>query len=132
LELFLGEPIITLSITDILTPEVLTLKRKILKKWVLSEYENIKVRNIGLTKSLIWETNKMPEFNAVHKSIENKENVNIYGQSFDFIDATLTELKLFNNIPNLNESIEIINQALLQKGIELFTLNNFDFKNKQH
>jgi len=130
LELTLGDPILTLSTADILTPEILNLKRKILKKWVLSEYENIKTRNIGLTKSLIWETNRMPEFNTVNKLFGTEENINIYGQSFDFIDATLSELKLFNDISNLKESIEIINQALLKKGIELYTLNNYDLEKK--
>lgn len=129
LELDLGKPILTLSTKDILTPDILNQKRKILKQWVLNEYENIKIRNIGLTKNFIWKTNKMPEFKGVSKIMDVKENRNIYGQSFDFIDATLTELKRFNDIPNLNESIEVINQILLKKGIELFLINNFDFEN---
>ncbi|WP_417237475.1 hypothetical protein [Bizionia paragorgiae] len=128
LELGLGKPILTLSTTDIQNPEVLTEKRKILKKWILGEYENIKVRNIGLTKTFIWETNKMPEFYGVSKIMNDKENLNIYGQSFDFIDATLTELKRFNEDSDLNESIETINQILLKKGIKLYLTNNFDFE----
>ncbi|WP_109438251.1 hypothetical protein [Aquimarina sp. AU119] len=129
LKLNLGDPIITLSTEDIQDKKLLEKKREILKKWILGEYENIKVRDIGLTKAFKWETNKMPQLDAVNKIFTNSENKNIYDQSFDFIDATLTELKLFNESKELDESIDIINSILLRKGIELFLTNNFDFNN---
>jgi hypothetical protein len=127
LELSLGDPILTLSTLDIQNKELFEKKRKILKKWILGEYENIQVRNIGLTKTFKWETNEMPQFDAVNKIFTNSENTNIYGQSFDFIDATLAELKLFNESKELDESIDNVNNLLLKKGIELFLTNNLDF-----
>jgi hypothetical protein len=127
LELSLGDPILTLSTLDIQNKELFEKKRKILKKWILGEYENIQVRNIGLTKTFKWETNEMPQFDAVNKIFTNSENTNIYGQSFDFIDATLAELKLFNESKELDESIDKVNNLLLKKGIELFLTNNLDF-----
>ncbi len=127
LELSLGDPILTLSTKDIQEPSLIERKSKILKKWILGEYENIKVRNIGLTKSYKWKTNEMPEFNEVSKIFTNSENENIYGQSFDFIDATLVELKLFNESDDLDKGVETINNILLNKGIELFLTNNLNF-----
>ena len=127
LELNLGDPILTLSTKDIQDPSLIQQKSKILKKWILGEYENIKVRNIGLTKSYKWKTNEMPEFDAVSKIFTNSENQNIYGQSFDFIDATLAELKLFNESDDLDKAVETINNILLDKGIELFLTNNLNF-----
>lgn len=128
LELALGKPIITLSTKDIQDSEILNNKRNILKKWILSEYENIKIRNIGLTKTVNWETNKAPEFNNTNKLFANTENLNIYKQSFDFIDSVLFELKLFNKDRHVQKSIETINRALKQKGIELFQINNLNFE----
>ena len=127
LKLNLGDPILTLSTIDIQDKKLLEKKRLILKQWILGEYENIKVRNIGLTKTFKWETNQMPQFDAVNKIFTNSENKNIYGQSFDFIDATLAELKLFNESEELDKSIDIINKLLLKKRIELFLTNNLDF-----
>lgn len=125
LELGLGDAILTLSITDIQDSTALNKKRGILKRWILGEYENIKVRNIGFTKSFKWETNQKPELYCVSKIMTDNENLIIYRQSFDFIDATLTELKRFNN-SELSEGIEAINQTLKKKGIELFLINSFD------
>jgi hypothetical protein len=128
LKLSLGEPVIDLSIKDIESPKALKKKQEILKKWILGEYENIKTRNIGFTKTYNWETNKMPEFNAVSKIFTNIENLKIYGESFDFLDASLFELKLFNKEKEIDKSIDEINKILLSKGIELFLINNTDFE----
>ncbi|MDV3950342.1 hypothetical protein CMT75_17650 [Elizabethkingia anophelis] len=125
LELSLGDPILTLSTTDIQDANTLNKKREILKMWILGEYENIRVRDIGLTKSLEWVTNEMPKLGNVSILRTDEEDKSIYTHSFDYIDATLTELKRFNN-SQLNESIENINNILKKKGIELFLLNNFD------
>ena len=103
-------------------------KASILHQWILGEYENIKVRNIGFTKTFNWETNKTPEFNAVSKMFIDAENPNIYRQSFDFIDATLTELKLFNESKDLDKAVKVINELLRKKGIELFLINELNFE----
>jgi len=128
MNLGLGDPILTLTTEDIQDSEIVSKKSAILKHWILGEYENIKVRNIGLTKTFGWQTNKMPEFDAVSKMFTNSENINIYGQSFDFIDATLTELKLFNKSKELDKAVKVINDLLLKKGIELFLTNGVNFE----
>lgn len=128
LNLGLGDPILTLTNEDIQDPAIVKEKGAILKCWILSEYENIKVRNIGLTKTFKWQTNKMPEFDAVSKMFTDSEDPNIYGQSFDFIDATLTELKLFNKSEELDKAVKVINELLLKKGVELFLTNGVNFE----
>jgi hypothetical protein len=128
LNLKLGNPILTITNNDIQDSEIVKEKGSILKHWILGEYENIKVRNIGLTKTFKWETNKIPEFEAVSKMFTNSENLNIYGQSCDFIDATLTELKLFNKSEELDKAVTVINELLQKKGIELFLTNRVNFE----
>lgn len=128
LNLGLGDPILTITNKDIQESSIVKEKGSILKHWILGEYENIKVRNIGLTKTFKWETNQIPEFDAVNKMFTNSENSNIYGQSFDFIDATLTELKLFNKSEELDKAVDVINELLRKKGIELFLTNGVNFK----
>jgi len=128
LKIDLGDPILTLTTKDIQDPEIVREKGIVLKQWILGEYENIKVRNIGLTKTFRWKTNKMPEFDAVNKIFSYSEDKNIYAQSFDFIDATLTELKLFNKSEKLDKAVKVINELLLKKGIELFLTNGVNFE----
>lgn len=127
LELTLGKPILTLTTEDVQDPEKIRIKTSILKKWIEKEYENIKVRNIGLTKTYDWDTNKMPELNTVNKIFANSENKNIYNQCFDFVDAALTELMLHNESKELDTAVELINQILLKKDIKLFLVNEIDF-----
>lgn len=127
LKLSLGEPIMDLSIQDIENPELIDKKKNILKKWILGEYENIKIRNIGFTKTFDWETNKLPVPNCVNKIFSNEENKTIYEESFDFLDSSLFEMKLFNEGQKIDNSIDEINKLLLRKGIELWLINNVDF-----
>lgn len=127
LKLSLGEPIVELSMEDFENTELLGKKKEILKKWILCEYENIKTRNIGFTKTLSWKTNVLPVFNCVNKIFYSEENKSIYEQSFDFMDSSLFELKLFNEGEKIDSSIDEINKLLLIKGIELWLINNIDF-----
>ena len=69
---------------------------------------------MALQKHFGWETNKMPYLSNVSKMMTDEEDIGIYGHSYDFIDATLTELKRFNN-SELNESIENINNTLKKR-----------------
>jgi len=128
LKLWLGDPIIDLSIHDILDKNLLNHKKQILKKWIVGEYDNIKIRNIGLTKAFYWETNKMPVFDALNKIFTSIENPDIYKECTDYLDAALFELKLFNENRELENSIEEINIKLKEKGVNLFFLNNIDFE----
>lgn len=132
LTLSLGDPIITLKIAETSNVELVNKKRDVLSNWIEKEYDNIKVRNIGITKGYFWETNEFPEFDTVNKIFTNKEEWSIYAESFDFIDAVLTELKMFNNDRYLQKGINSINTKLKEKGIELFLLNNHEemIKNK--
>lgn len=129
LTLDLGDPIITLSISDISNKAILNNKRDILKDWILKEYENIKVRNIGLTKMGSWQTNEYSKFEMVNKIYADVENLKIYKESFDFLDSSLFELKLFSKDKYLLKAINTINTALKKKGIELFLINNSDGEN---
>ncbi|WP_299782703.1 hypothetical protein [uncultured Formosa sp.] len=126
LTLSLGEPVLTLKISETANTDLIYKKRDILSKWIDKEYDNIKVRNIGLTKGYNWKTNEAPFFDTVNKIFTNKEDLSIYNESFDFIDAVLTELKMFNKDRHLQKGINTINTKLKQKGIELFLLNNYE------
>jgi hypothetical protein len=126
LTLDIGDPILSLKISETANKELVYRKRDILCEWVEKEYDNIKIRNIGLTKGYNWETNEFPRFDTVNKIFTNKEDWSIYDESFDFIDAALTELKIFNKDRYLQKGINTINTTLKQKKIELFLLNNYE------
>jgi hypothetical protein len=128
-----GDPIITFGLKDFQNKEKINKILEILTAWVSTEYENIRIRNIGFTKFYKWETNKMPVFNTVNKSFTNTENRKVYEEAFDFLDSALVELLVFNNDKYLKKGILKINEVLKSKGIDLFQLNNMDiddFKEK--
>ncbi|MBE98892.1 hypothetical protein [Flavobacterium coralii] len=127
LRISLGPPILTLNLHDISDKDSLEVKRNLLKKWILLEYENIKVRDIGFTKACSWDTNSDPKFEAVNKILYNRENLNIYKESYDFIDSVLLELKLFNKDRQIQKAVDTINNALNKKGVELSQINGFDY-----
>lgn len=126
LTLSLGDPVLTLKISETANTKLVYEKRDILSEWVNKEYDNIKVRNIGLTKGYNWKTNELPFFDTVNKIFTSTEDLSIYNESFDFIDAVLTELKMFNKDKYLQKGINTINTTLKQKGIELFLLNSYE------
>lgn len=129
----LGEPIITFGLKDFQNKEKINQVFEVLTAWVITEYENIRIRNIGFTKFYKWETNKIPVFSTANKLFTNIENRKVYEEAFDFLDSALVELLIFNNDKYLKKGVLKINEVLKAKGIELFQLNNMkieEFKEK--
>lgn len=130
---YTGEPIITISLAEFSNQEKVNEVSEVLTSWVMTEYENIRIRNIGFTKFYSWKTNQKPVFDCVNKAFTNKENRKVYIESMDFLDSALVELLIFNNDKHLKKGVAKINSILKSKGIELFQLNNMkieEFKDK--
>lgn len=125
----LDKPIITMNSADLTNEVKLAEIREILREWIKSEFTNIRQRKLGKTTFMSWETNKVPEINAHNKIlVSGGENLTILEESKPYIDAALTELRLFSNDEDFDTEIESIVTKLATLGIFLETYVSFDFE----
>jgi len=126
--IYLGEPILRLHISELNNPTATVRNRTILREWIKAELTNIRHRKLGKTSGMLWETNKLPQLNSGNKMVKaGNEDLELLKSCQPYADALLTELKLFNDDEQLLNAVDTIADKLKELGITLETYDILDF-----